>query len=123
MSGKKERLMFVVTSAEEQPDKATIPFVLANAALAMDQEAIVVLQVTGVYLAMKKYARHVHASGFPPLQELMEAFFEQGGKLWVCGPCIQARQISKEDLIEQAEIVAGATLIDAILDAKNVLTY
>jgi uncharacterized protein len=123
MTRKKEKLMFIVTCAEEQPDKATIPFVLANAALAMDQEAIVVLQVTGVYLAMKKYARHVHASGFPPLQDLMEAFFDQGGKLWVCAPCLQSRQITKEDLIEQAEIMAGASLIDAILDAKNVLTY
>jgi len=123
MTEKKERLIFVATHAEEQPDRATIPFVLANAALAMDQEAIVVLQVTAVYLAMKNYARHVHAAGFPPLQDLLEAFLEQGGKLWVCDPCIKARQISKEDLIEEAEIMAGATLIDAVLDAKNVLSY
>jgi uncharacterized protein involved in oxidation of intracellular sulfur len=123
MSEKKERIIFVATHAEEQPDRATIPFVLANAALAMDQEAIIVLQVTAVYLAMKKYARHVHAAGFPPLQELIDAFFEQGGKIWVCDPCIKARQISEDDLIEGAEIVAGATLIDAILDAKAVLNY
>ena len=123
MSEKKERLIFVATHAEEQPDRATIPFVLANAALAMDQEAIIVLQVTAVYIAMKNYARHVHAAGFPPLQELIDAFQEQGGKIWVCDPCIKARQISEDDLIEGAEIMAGATLIDAILDAKAVLNY
>lgn len=123
MSESKEKLVFIVTSAEEQPEKATIPFVLANAALAMETEAIVVLQMMGVYLGMKDYAKHVHAAGFPPLQELIEAYQEGGGRIFVCGPCIKARQISPEDLIEGAEIVAGATLVDAFLDAKNVLTY
>jgi predicted peroxiredoxin len=118
-----EKLVFVVTSAEEQPERATVPFVLANAALAMDVEAIVVLQTMGVYLGMKGYARHVHAAGFPPLQDLIESFQEGGGKIYVCDPCIQSRQISPEDLIEGARIVAGATLVDAFLDAKNVAVY
>jgi predicted peroxiredoxin len=86
-----EKLVFVVTSAEEQPERATVPFVLANAALAMDVEAIVVLQTMGVYLGMKGYARHVHAAGFPPLQDLIESFQEGGGKIYVCDPCIQSK--------------------------------
>jgi len=123
MGEENRKLMFIVTSAEEQPERATIPFVLANAALAMDSEATVVLQTMGVYLAMKNYARHVHASGFSPLQDLIEMFLEQGGKLWVCEPCIKARQISQDELIEGATIVAGASLVDAMLDAKNVAVY
>ncbi len=123
MGEESKKLMFIVTSAEEQPERATIPFVLANAALAMDAEATVVLQTMGVYLAMKGYARHVHASGFPPLQDLIESFLEQGGNLWVCEPCIKARHISPGELIEGARIVAGASLIDGMLDAKNVVVY
>ncbi len=123
MNDKKEKLVFVVTCAEEQPEKATIPFVLANAALAMDTEAVIVLQMMGVYLGMKDYAKHVHAAGFPPLQDLIESFREEGGRIFVCDPCIKARQISPDDLIEGAEIVAGATLIDTFLDAKNVVAY
>ena len=34
-----DKLVFVVTCADEKPDKATIPFALANSALAMDAEA------------------------------------------------------------------------------------
>ena len=123
MGEKKDKLVFVATCAEEHPEKATIPFVLANAALAMDVEAVVVLQMTGVYLAMNKYARHVQAGGFPPLQELMEAFLEEGGKIYVCDPCIQVRQIEPSELIEGAEIVAGALLIDAFMEARNVVVY
>lgn len=123
MSEKRERLLFVATYAEEQQERATIPFVLANAAMAMDHEAVVVLQLAGVWLGVKGYARHIHAAGFPPLQELIEAFQEQGGKIWVCAPCIQSRNISPDDLIEGAEVVAGATLVDAILDATNTMVY
>ena len=89
----------------------------------MDHEAVVVLQLAGVWLGVKEYARHIHAAGFPPLQELIEAFQEQGGKIWVCAPCIQSRNISPDDLIEGAEVVAGATLVDAILDATNTMVY
>ena len=123
MDQKKETLIFVATCADEQPDRATIPFVLANAALAMDTDAIIVLQMTGVYLALKNYARHVHASGFAPLQELMDAFQEEGGRLWICGPCIQSRQISPDDLIEGADVISGVALIEAMTSAKNVMVY
>jgi len=123
VSEQNKNLVFVVTAAEESPEKATIPFVLGNTALAMDAEPIIILQMTGVYLGMKNYARHVHAAGFPPLQELMDLYLEGGGILYVCEPCIKARQIVPEDLIPKAKIVAGATLVDAFLDAKNVLVY
>ena len=123
MSEQSKKLVFVITAAEESPEKATIPFVLGNTALAMDAEPIIILQMTGVYLGMKNYARHVHAAGFPPLQELMDLYLEGGGIIYICEPCIKARQIVPEDLIPNAKIVAGATLVDAFLDAKNVLVY
>lgn len=34
-----DKPVFVVTCADEKPDKATIPFALGNSALAMDAEA------------------------------------------------------------------------------------
>jgi predicted peroxiredoxin len=118
-----DKLIFVVTCAEEKPDKATIPFALGNSALAMDAEATVILQSTGVFLGKKDYARHIHAPGFPPLEQLMQLFKEEGGKIYACEPCIRARNISASDLLEGIEIVAGPTLVDAYLEAKNVVLY
>ena len=123
MTEKTDKIVIIATFAEESPDRATIPFVMGNAALAMDVEVTIILQVTAVYLAMKGYADHVHAAGFPSLTELQEAFFEGGGKLMVCSPCIQARKIEEGDLIPQAKIIAGATLVNEILSATNVVTY
>jgi len=123
MSENEGKLVIIATHAEENPDKATLPFVLASAAQAMDVEVTVVLQGTGVYLALQGYPDHVHAAGFPPLTELQEAFFEAGGSLMVCSPCMQARKIARDQLIPQASIIAGATLVSEILSASNVVTY
>ena len=123
MSDKPDKLVIIATHAEESPDKATIPFVMGSAALAMDVDVSIILQVTGVYLALKGYADHVHAAGFPPLLELQETFFEAGGKLLVCSPCIQARKIEPEDLVPQSEVIAGATLVSEVLSATNVVSY
>ena len=123
MSDKPDKLVIIATHAEESPDKATIPFVMGSAALAMDVDVSIILQVTGVYLALKGYADHVHAAGFPPLMELQETFFEAGGKLMVCSPCIQARKIKPEDLVPEAEVIAGASLVSEVLSATNVASY
>ena len=96
---------------------------MGSAALAMDMEVTIILQMTGVYLALKGYADHVHASGFAPLVELLKLFFEEGGNLMVCSPCIQARKIDPKDLIPQASIIAGGTLISEISSASKVVTY
>lgn len=118
-----DKLIFVITHADEKPDKATIPFALGNSALAMDAGALIILQSTGVFLGKKDYAAHIHANGFPPLQQLMEIFMEEGGKLYACEPCIRARNISADDLLDTIEIVSGPTLVDLYLDAKNVMMY
>lgn len=65
----------------------------------------------------------MHAAGFPPLTDLIASFFELGGKLMVCAPCIEARKILKDDLIPEARIISGGTLVAESISADSVLTY
>ncbi len=124
MSEKEEKMLYVSTHGDENLDKASVPFVLANAALAMDMKATVVLQTNAVVFAKKGYADDVPASGgFPPLKKLLADFIELGGTLWVCGPCIKSRGIAPEDLIEAATVMAGAQLNIAAMEANAVFTY
>jgi predicted peroxiredoxin len=53
MSEEKEKIVFIATHAGEDPERATFPFLMANASQSMDIEAVLVLQGTGVYLAKK----------------------------------------------------------------------
>ncbi len=123
MSEKPEKIVYVCTHAGEDPERASLPFVLANAALTMDVQAVVVLQSTGVYLAKKGYLDNVFAAGLPPLKELMDNYFEQGGKLLVCVPCIKERKIAESDLIQGAEPTAAAKLTMELLSATATLVY
>ncbi|MFN2124380.1 MAG: DsrE family protein [Candidatus Promineifilaceae bacterium] len=118
-----DQIVIMATHGPEDPERATIPFVMALAALASDMTAIIGFQSNGVLLARKDCARHVFAPGFPPLAELMENYLEAGGLLYVCGPCVQSRQLEKDDLIDEAKIVSAATFVVACADAKATLVY
>jgi uncharacterized protein involved in oxidation of intracellular sulfur len=53
----------------------------------------------------------------------MKTFMEQGGKLLVCTPCIKERHIDESMLVENAELIAGARVIQESLEANAVLNY
>ncbi len=76
----KEKILYIATHGPGDPERATLPFVLANAALAMGVEAVVALQGDAVWLGVKGTASHVFAGGLPPLQDLLDGFLELGGK-------------------------------------------
>ena len=118
-----EKIIYISTHGAEDPERASLPFVLANAALAMDVEAVVALQGASVFLAKEGMLEHVHSAGFSPLKELVDSFLELGGRLLICVPCIQERKIDEKDLIDKATPVAGATLTDEILSANASLVY
>lgn len=120
---KSEKVLIIATHGPDDPERATFPFVMANAALAMDTEAVIVLQGTGVFLAKKGTFEHVYAAGLPPLKDLMKTFMEQGGKLLVCTPCIKERHIEESMLVENSELIAGARVIQESLEANAVLNY
>lgn len=125
MSETSEKIMYFCTHAGDDPEKAAMPFVMANAALAMDIEATVVLQGNGVYLARKGYSDNMLPSGgFPPVKKLVADFIELGGNLRVCVPCIKERAIDeKTDLIEGAVTTAAGALNIEAMAANAVFVY
>jgi len=125
MTEKQEKIMYFCTHASDNPEKAAMPFVMANAALAMDVKAMVVLQGEGVYLAKKGYVDNMLTpGGFPPLSKLVQDFMELGGELKVCVPCIKERNINEStDLIEGAETTAAGALTVEAIEADAVFVY
>lgn len=118
-----EKMVYIVTHAGEDPERATFPFMLATAAQAMEVEVVVALQGVSVFLAKKGYLEHVAAAGLPALKDLVGRYLEAGGKLLICTPCIRERNIEESDLIEGAELIAAARLNQEILSANATLVY
>ena len=118
-----EKVVIFATHGPEDPERASLPFVMGNAALVMDAETTIVLQGTGVTLAKKGCYEHIFAAGLPSLQSLVHDFVEQGGKIWVCIPCIKERQITLDMLVDEAETTAAGKVIAEVLEADAVLNY
>ena len=81
MAESNEKLVFMVLHGPQHPEHATIPFVMACAALASDVQVVLGFQADGVCLVHKGEAETVEAAGFPPLAKLMSDFRELGGTL------------------------------------------
>jgi predicted peroxiredoxin len=118
-----EKLVIISTIGDENPEKATLPFVLATAAQSMDVEVVVILQSSAVVFAKNGEAEKVNAKGFMPLKNLLETFIELGGLLMLCTPCIKERNISPDDLIKGSVLVAAGSVATEVMSAKSVVTY
>src|SRR5881628_3798849 len=101
-----------LTHAKDDPDRATVAFVLANAAVGSGKETLVFLSIEGVRLAQKGYADDVREEGFAPLRELMESFAKADGTIYVCSPCFKKRKLDENRLVAGASIVGGAKLVE-----------
>ena len=112
-----------LTYAKDNRDKATVAFVVANAAVASSQNTMVFLSTEAVRLCQKGYADDIHEEGFAPLKELMESFVKAGGMIYVCSPCFKRRKLDDGSLVAGATIVGGAKLVEFLADGTPSVSY
>ena len=112
-----------LTCAKDDPDRATVAFVVANAAVASDKEVVVFLSTEGVRLGVKGYADDVAEEGFAPLKDLMTNFASAGGKIYVCSPCFKRRKLDETNLVPGAVIVGGAKLVEFMGESCPGVSY
>ena len=117
------RFCVSLTHAKDNPDKATVGFVIANAAVGSGKETLVFLSVEGVRLAQKGYADDVREEGFAPLRELIESFAKAGGTIFVCSPCFKKRKLDEHNLVAGAAIVGGAKLVEFLSEGSPCVSY
>ena len=112
-----------LTYAKNDTDKATVAFVIANAAVASDKNTVVFLSTEGVALSQKGYADEIHEEGFAPLKELMANFAKAGGEIYVCSPCFKKRGLDESKLIPGAKVVGGAKLVEFLSEGAPSVSY
>lgn len=118
-----KRFCVSLTHAKDDADRATVAFVVANAAVASDKETLVFLSTEGVRLATSGYADDIREEGFQPLKKLMDDFAANGGKIFVCSPCFKKRGLDEGTLVAGATIVGGAKLVEFLSDGAPSVSY
>lgn len=109
--------------SKDNTDKATVAFVVANAAAASNQQTLVFLSIEGVRLSQKGFADDIREEGFAPLKDLMDNFVKAGGTIWVCSPCFKKRGLDENSLVAGATIVGGAKLVEFLSDGTPCMSY
>lgn len=117
------KILVNCTHGKEDPERATLSFVVGNVAATADQETIVLLTIEGVYLATTDYADGVQKAGFQPLKDVIQAFVANGGTIWACGACAKPRGITDADLIAGAKIVTAANVVEYMASGASTLNF
>jgi uncharacterized protein len=111
------------THGREDPERATLPFIIGNVAASADQPAIVLLTIDGVWVATRGYADGIQKEGFPPLKEIIASFIDNDGEIWACGACTKPRGITEEDMIPGARIVTAAMVVELMASGAASLDF
>jgi uncharacterized protein len=114
---------FVVTHGADDPELATIPFMLATGAMTMNVDPVIILQGEAVKLAVEGYASKVTAEGMQPLEDLLVTVLEGGHRIMLCSPCMLKRGIGEDELREGFFVGGAAMVVAAMLECENMLRY
>jgi len=116
-----EKILVNATYGTDDVERATVPWVVASASAAADNDTVIFLTAQSVHLAKKGGADGVQGKGYPAIAELISATVENGGKIWVCPACAGANGIKAEDLIEGAALVGAAGTIGFLAEGARTI--
>lgn len=113
-----------ITECRSNADKATLGFVVANAAVGSEKNTMVFLSADGVWAAVKGEVEKVQVGPpFAPLKELVDKFVANGGRILVCSPCMKKRSITEDMLVPGAAAAGGAALVEWLSNGSPCVGY
>jgi predicted peroxiredoxin len=118
-----EKLIFNCTHGKEDAERATLPFVAANIAATVGQDAVVLCTIDAVWLGTEGGTDEVASEGLPALRDLYTEFVENGGQVWLCGACTKPRGITEEHLQKGTTIVGAAKVVEEVIAGAKTVAF
>jgi predicted peroxiredoxin len=118
------RVVYVVSGdPREKTENVSAVFAQALTALSFDYECEIFLMDEAVKSVVKGAIDDVKFKTFEPIVEMMENYMEMGGKLYVCHPSSDAREIHEDDCIEGIEFVNASKLLESGKNSDAIYTF
>ncbi|MGE5892779.1 MAG: DsrE family protein [bacterium] len=114
----KRMVILSTVDPKKDPEKVSMTFAIAVTSLASEVETEIFFTLDGVFTALKDYVKGIDAHYYPPLPELMQAFIENGGKMFICQPSMINRNISEKNLIEGIAVVSAPSFVNDAVNAS-----
>ncbi|MDH5693098.1 MAG: DsrE family protein [Gammaproteobacteria bacterium] len=101
-----QKFLVNCSNGKNDLERATVSFILAVTASKTAETAMFVTS-DAADIVVKGGADGLVADGYESLPGLIDAFVENGGKIWLCPACAKAKGITENDVRQGVEI-AGA---------------
>lgn len=112
-----DNIVITLSCGTNNTNRATRAIHLATVAHKEGKNVTLFLLEEAVYLARKGIITHVQAATGDVADDLLAYLQAFEVPILVCTPCAKARQISKDDLIEGAQMAFATELIHRSCDA------
>jgi len=121
--GEDGKVVINLATGLEDPERVTVGFLVGGAAAKQCRDVAMFLTKDAVKLAIGGTAEGVACDGCPPLERLFADYAGDGGKLFVCPICFDARKLDPEQLVDNARIGGATPLWEWIGDGATVFSY
>ncbi len=119
-----KKILMIMTSGPEDPDKTYAPFYTAALMAAMEIDTTMYFLMHAPELLRKGAAEKVPLKKGGNLKMFIDMARENGVKFLACAEsCRDLCEISEGDLLEGVQLVGSATLADLDLDADSVISF
>jgi predicted peroxiredoxin len=112
-----------LTTGHEDADKVTVAFLVGTAGLTAGKQVVMFLTKEAVRLATPGYADAIESAGAPPVSKLFAQFAEDGGELYACPICFDARKLDPATIVPNARIAGATPLWEFVGEGATVFSY
>jgi uncharacterized protein len=117
------RVIVSCTHGEEDPDRVTVSYLTAGAALDTGKEVVMWLSAEGVRLGLAGYADRIRTDAEPTVSTIHAQFTEKGGRFYVCPICFKDRALDDSELVANAELKGASPLMEFAGEGATTFCY
>ena len=106
-----------------EPKNLYPAFILGSSAVALGDDLIIFI-TPGAAPALKKgELEKIKAKGYPDMAELVEGVTALGGRLLLCELAFEAKDMTKDEIRDDVEVVGATTFMAEINDAHITFSF
>lgn len=120
-----KKILIMLTSGPETPERCAAPFFFATGAAKMGHEVTLFFTMQATQLLKRGVAEQVCAKqGGRPVSQFIRNALEAGVKFYICSASLELNDISQAELIEEADnLVSSIFLTKKGLESDLVLSF
>ena len=101
-----------------EPKNLYPAFILGSSAIASGDDLILFFTPGGAPALKKGELEKIKGKGMPDMADLVEGIMALGGRLLLCELAFEAKDMTKDELREDVEVVGATTFMAEISDAQ-----